>query len=148
MHHFSQAVLTARSPLRILIVLLVAHPPARFHMFIAVGLQVAAVAVLALAAGIGFDWSSAGFLVLGGAAAIIPNSLFALRLAIQRGKSAESYPVVFFLGEFAKIGLTIALIALIARTFPATNWLALLIGLIAALQAPLFALAVGHRSSS
>jgi F0F1-type ATP synthase assembly protein I len=55
---------------------------------------------------------------------------------------------VFFLGEFAKIGLTIALIALIARTFPATNWLALLIGLIAALQAPLFALAVGHRSSS
>jgi ATP synthase protein I len=117
-------------------------------MFIAVGLQIAAVAVLALAAGIGFDWSSAGFLVLGGAAAIIPNSLFALRLAIQRGKSAESYPVVFFLGEFAKIGLTIALIALIARTFPATNWLALLIGLIAALQAPLFALAVGHRSSS
>ena len=117
-------------------------------MFIAVGLQVAAVAVLALAAGIGFDWSSAGFLVLGGAAAIIPNSLFALRLAIQRGKPAESYPAVFFLGEFAKIGLTIALIALIARSFPATNWLALLIGLIAALQAPLFALAVGHRSSS
>jgi ATP synthase protein I len=147
MHHFSQAVLTARSPLRILAVLLVAQPPARFRMFIAVGLQVAAVAVLALAAGIGFDWSSAGFLVLGGAAAIIPNSLFALRLAIQRGKPAESYPVVFFLGEFAKIGLTIALIALIARSFPATNWLALLIGLIAALQAPLFALAVGHRSS-
>jgi ATP synthase protein I len=147
MHHFSQAVLTARSPLRILVVLLVAQPPARFRMFIAVGLQVAAVAVLALAAGIGFDWSSAGFLVLGGAAAIIPNSLFALRLAIQRGKPAESYPVVFFLGEFAKIGLTIALIALIARSFPATNWLALLIGLIAALQAPLFALAVGHRSS-
>ncbi|MCX7202419.1 MAG: ATP synthase subunit I [Burkholderiales bacterium] len=148
MHHFSQAVLTARSPLRILVVLLVAQLPARFRMFIAVGLQVAAVAVLALAAGIGFDWSSAGFLVLGGAAAIIPNSLFALRLAIQRGKPAESYPVVFFLGEFAKIGLTIALIALIARSFPATNWLALLIGLIAALQAPLFALAVGHRSSS
>lgn len=116
-------------------------------MFIAVGLQVAAVAVLALFAGIAFDWSSAGFLALGGIAAIIPNSLFALRLAIQRGKPAESYPAVFFLGEFAKIGLTVALIALIARSFSATNWLALLIGLIAALQAPLFALAFKGRDT-
>lgn len=108
-------------------------------MFVAVGLQVAAVAVLALMAGVGFNWSSAGFLALGGLAAIIPNSLFALRLTMHRGKPAESYPVVFFLGEVVKIGLTVALIALIARSFTEANWLALLIGLIAALQAPLFA---------
>jgi ATP synthase protein I len=109
-------------------------------MFIAVGLQVATVAVLGLLTGIVFDWHSAEFLVLGGVAAIIPNGLFALRLAANRGRTAESYPVVFFLGEFAKIGLTVALIALIARLFESLNWLPMLIGLIAALQAPLFAL--------
>jgi ATP synthase protein I len=109
-------------------------------MFIAVGLQVATVAVLALGAGVLFDWTSARFLALGGAAAIIPNGLFALRLASHRGKPAESYPAVFFLGEFAKIGLTAALIAWVARSVESVNWLALLIGLIAALQVPLFAL--------
>ena len=109
-------------------------------MFIAVGLQVATVAVLGLLTGFIFDWHSAEFLVLGGVAAIIPNGLFALRLAAKRGRTAESYPAVFFLGEFAKIGLTVALIALIARSFESLNWLPMLIGLIAALQAPLFAL--------
>jgi ATP synthase protein I len=117
-------------------------------MFVAVGLQVATVAVLALIAGLFFDWSSAGFLVLGGLAAIIPNSLFALRLAIHRERSAESYPVVFFLGEFAKIGLTVALMALIVRLVESLNWLPLLIGLIAALKAPLFALAIVREPQS
>ena len=109
-------------------------------MFFAVGLQVATVAVLGLLTGLFFDWNSAESLVLGGVAAIIPNGLFALRLAANRGRTAESYPVVFFLGEFAKIGLTVALIALIASAFESLNWLPMLIGLIAALQAPLFAL--------
>lgn len=109
-------------------------------MFIAVGLQVATVAVLALAAGLGFGWTSAKFLVLGGAAAIVPNALFALRLAAQRGKPAESYPAVFFVGEFAKIGLTALLVAWVARSMQPVSWLPLLVGLIAALQAPLFAL--------
>jgi ATP synthase protein I len=113
-------------------------------MFIAVGLQVATVAGLALVAGVGFDWTSALFLALGGAAAIIPNGLFALRLAANRGKPAESYPAVFFLGEFAKIGLTAALIVWVARSIESVNWLALLIGLIAALQVPIFALLL-HR---
>jgi ATP synthase protein I len=109
-------------------------------MFIAVGLQVATVALLALGAGLVFDWTSAWFLVLGGAAAIIPNGLFALRLALHRGRPAESYPAVFFLGAFAKIGLTAVLVALVGRSFESVRWLPLLIGLIAALKAPLFAL--------
>lgn len=109
-------------------------------MFIAVGLQVASIAVLALFTGAGFGWTSAKFLALGGAAAIIPNGLFALRLAAQRGKPAESYPAVFFLGEFAKIGLTAALIVWMARSIESIRWLPLLIGLIVALKVPLFAL--------
>jgi len=108
-------------------------------MFIAVGLQVATVVALALGAGFAFDWTSAGFLALGGSAAIIPNGLFALRLASHRGKSAETYPVVFFLGEFVKIGLTIAILVWVARSFESVRWLPMLIGLIVALKAPLFA---------
>ncbi|MFN5511719.1 MAG: ATP synthase subunit I [Burkholderiales bacterium] len=129
-------------------VLFVAHPSAGFYMFVAVGMQVVAVLVLALLAGLFFDWSSAGFLILGGIAAIIPNGLFALRLASHRGKSAESYPAVFFLGEFGKIGLTAALLALIAKSVESISWLPLLIGLIAALQAPLFALMVVRNAES
>lgn len=109
-------------------------------MLMAVILQVTSVLVLALVAGLVADWSSARFVVLGGAAAIIPNSLFALRLASHRGRSAESYPVVFFLGEFAKIGLTVALLVAVHRWLGPVQWLALLLGLIVALKAPLFAL--------
>ena len=110
-------------------------------MFIAVGLQIATIAVLALAAGLLADWDSARYLALGGAVAIVPNGLFALRLALHRGRPPESYPVVFFLGEFLKIGLTIGLLGLVIKYGEDVRWLALLIGFIAALKVTLFALA-------
>src|SRR5574338_1520370 len=110
-------------------------------MLAAVGLQIAAVAVLALLAGGWAGWESARSVMLGGAAAIIPNALFALRLALHRKRTPESYPVVFFLGEFAKLGLTVGLLAWIVKSVPDIRWLPLLIGLIVALKAPLFALA-------
>jgi ATP synthase protein I len=110
-------------------------------VFIAVGLQIAIVTVLALAAGLLADWNSARYLALGGAAAIVPNGLFALRLALHRGRSPESYPVVFFLGEFLKIGMTIGLFGLIIKYGEEIRWLAMLIGFIAALKVTLFALA-------
>ena len=110
-------------------------------MLAAVGLQIAAVAVLALVAGVTTGMDSARFLLLGGAVAIVPNALFALRLALHRKRTPESYPVVFFLGEFAKLGLTVGLLAWVVKSVPDIRWLPLLIGLIVALQAPLFALA-------
>jgi ATP synthase protein I len=113
-------------------------------MLVAVGLQCVLVAVAALGAGLWSDWTSAGFVVLGGAVAIIPNGLFALRLAIHRGKHPDSYPAVFFIGEFAKIGLTIALLVLVARSIESVQWLPMLIGMIVALKAPLFAMLL-HR---
>ena len=109
-------------------------------MLTAIGLQVASVFGLAMLAGLLSDWTSAWFVALGGGVAIVPNALFALRLALHRGKSPESYPVVFFLGEFAKIGLTLGLLAVVIRWQPDARWLPLLIGLIVALKAPLFAL--------
>lgn len=106
----------------------------------AVLLQIGSVLVLALGAALVSGWSSAWYVVLGGSAAIIPNSLFAMRLALHRGRSPESYPVVFFLGQFAKIGLTAALLAALHKWLGPLQWLPLLLGLIVALQAPLFAL--------
>jgi len=110
-------------------------------MLAAVGLQIAAVALLALVAGLTTGMESARFLLLGGAVAIVPNALFALRLSLHRKRTPESYPVVFFLGEFAKLGLTVGLLAWIVKSVPDIRWLPLLIGLIVALKAPLFALA-------
>lgn len=106
----------------------------------AVLLQVASVLVLALGTALVADGTSALHVVYGGAAAIIPNSLFALRLASHRGRSPESYPVVFFLGQFAKIALTVGLLAGINKWLGPLQWLPLLLGLIVALKAPLFAL--------
>ncbi len=110
-------------------------------MLAAVGLQIAAVAVLASLAGVWAGWESARFVMLGGAAAVIPNALFALRLTLHRKRSPESYPVVFFLWQFVKIGLTVGLLFWIVKTQANIRWLALLLGLIVALQAPLFAMA-------
>jgi ATP synthase protein I len=105
-------------------------------MFTAVGLQVVVVAALALIAGGIWGMEVALSLVFGGAAAIVPNALFALRLATNRGRTSETYPVVFFLGEIVKIGLTVALLVWAATSLPQLQWPPLLAGLIAALKAP------------
>lgn len=113
-------------------------------MFAAVGLQVVSVVVFSLLTWLTWDWTTAWFFAVGGAAATVPNALFALRLAVHRGKSAESYPVVFFLGEFAKIGLTAGVLVWIAYWQQEVHWLPLVLGLIVALKAPLFALLIAR----
>lgn len=103
-----------------------------------VGLQVLATIVAALAA---LWWTDSAFamsVLVGGAAAAIPNGLFALRLAAHKNRSAESYPVVFFLSEFAKIGLTIAALAVAYKWLPNVSGAGLLLGFVVALKAPMF----------
>lgn len=108
-------------------------------MFIAVAMQFVAVVLGSLVAGVATDWTNARFLFLGGASAMIPNGLFALRLALHRKRPPESYPVVFFLGELIKIVATVLLLAWVARPYDQARWLPLLIGFIVALKAPLAA---------
>lgn len=110
-------------------------------MFLAVGLQIATTAILALLVSLPGGWDNARYVLLGGAAAIVPNGLFALRLALNRGRSPESYPVVFFLGYLVKLILTIGFLGLIVRYAEDVRWPALLLGFAAALQVTLFALA-------
>ena len=109
-------------------------------MLIAVVLQLIAVTLGALIAWVFNDWAVAKFFILGGMAAVVPNSLFALRLSKHQSKPAESYPVVFFLGALIKIVLTVGLLGLVVKTQSDIRWLPLLLGLIVGLKAPLFAL--------
>lgn len=109
-------------------------------MWLAVILQFFACAVLGLSA-----WLIAGPVagmsgLLGGMCAAIPSALFATRLALNKGRSPESYPVVFFMGEFVKIGLTIGLFGAVIAWDGEKHWLALICGLIVTLKMPLFAM--------
>jgi ATP synthase protein I len=108
-------------------------------MFVAVGLQCAAVILFSVLTLVVSDLHCATSALLGGAAAAVPNGLFALRLFAQRGRHPDSYPAVFLVGEFLKIGLTAGLLAWIVHSQD-VHWLSLILGLIVALKAPLLAL--------
>lgn len=105
------------------------------------------VAVLAAAAwGFGSSGMNAGLSVgLGGAACIVPNGLFALRLASNAKRGGQASFVAFFAGEFVKLTLTVALLFVIALKYHELNWLALLIGFIAALKSYLLSLLVNKN---
>jgi ATP synthase protein I len=105
-------------------------------MFAAVLSQLLVSAALCLIAWMWQGLDTASYLALGAVVVIVPNAIFALRLSLHQGRAPESYPVVFFLGEFLKIGLMVAGLGLIIKYVPGASWLPLLIGLIAALKAP------------
>ncbi len=114
-------------------------------MIAAVLSQLLVSAALCLIAWIWQGWDTASDLALGAMVVIIPNAIFAFRLSLHQGRAPESYPVVFFLGEFLKIGLMVAGLGLIIKYVPGASWLPLLIGLIAALKAPFFSVFLGAK---
>lgn len=111
-------------------------------MFRIVGLQVLATLVVALVA-----WPLGGApaalsALLGGAACVVPNALFALRLTMSAGRAQGAGVAEFFVGEFIKIGSTVVLLALIAWLWKDVVWLALIVSVIAALKGYLIALLI------
>ncbi|MDO5102659.1 MAG: ATP synthase subunit I [Lautropia sp.] len=84
--------------------------------------------------------------LLGGAACFIPNAFFAWRLWATQGRAARSFVFAFFLGEFIKIALTLLMLTAIVKWLTPVYWEALLLGMVAALQAPwMLALFQRHR---
>jgi ATP synthase protein I len=85
--------------------------------------------------------SAAWFYFLGAVAVLVPSAMFALRLWLHRNRPPESYPVVFFLGEMIKVGLTLGGLAWIFMSYQHKGeevvWLALMLGVIVVLKAPL-----------
>jgi ATP synthase protein I len=76
----------------------------------------------------------------GGAAVFAPNGLFALRLALSARRPQGAGVATFFVGEFVKLGSTVALLALIAWAYRDVVWLAMIVAIIAALKSYMVAL--------
>jgi ATP synthase protein I len=72
--------------------------------------------------------------LLGGLCCVVPNGLFALRLFANSKKPGAAEPISFFIGEFIKIALTIALLGAVAWLYRDLNWLALIAAFIVALK--------------
>lgn len=72
--------------------------------------------------------------LLGGLCCVIPNGLFALRLFANAQKPGGANPMSFFIGEFIKIALTVALLGAAAWLYRDLNWLALIAGFVVALK--------------
>lgn len=106
-------------------------------MFKAVLLQLAITLVVAGLAGLWGGARGAVSAALGGFAYLLPNLLFVVRLKLAQA-SGKASPATFFVGELLKILATIVILA-VAQRYYDVHWLALLVGLIAALKANLFA---------
>lgn len=72
--------------------------------------------------------------LLGGMCCVVPNGLFALRLFADAQKAGSANPMTFFIGEFIKIALTVALLWAVAWLYRDLNWLALIAGFVVALK--------------
>ena len=104
-------------------------------MFGTILIQVAATAIAALACGILAGWRGGVSAILGGAACVLPNFLFALRLASIARRRGASYPANFFAGEFVKVAATVGVLYLVAARFADLHWPSMLVGMVLALQA-------------
>ena len=109
-------------------------------------LQWALVAVLAGGAWLVKDLAAAQSLFFGGAAVALPNSILAAWLTLRVRRAGIVEPAAMMMGEILKLGLIIALLAMVATRFrPELSWLALIIGVVVALKAQWLALWVTRR---
>jgi ATP synthase protein I len=99
-----------------------------------VSLQLIATVVAGLIAALLGGWAAMFSAVLGGICCVVPNAVMALRLFASAQKPGGANPATFFIWEFVKIALTVALLFAVASLYRDLNWLALLGGFIVALK--------------
>jgi F0F1-type ATP synthase assembly protein I len=95
-------------------------------------------AVILVCSGIAWFWGdrAAQSLLLGGATVAVPNALLAAWLTLRLYRSGPVGIAGMLAGELAKLGMTVALLVIAVRTFGAeVAWLALIVGVVAALKA-------------
>ncbi|MDO8179718.1 MAG: ATP synthase subunit I [Undibacterium sp.] len=97
-------------------------------------LQFAAALVVALVAVFVSGLSSGISALLGGLSCAIPNALFALRLNASAKKPGGGNPMNFFIGEFIKIGSTIALMMAVVWLYRDLHWVAFIAGIVVILK--------------
>ena len=97
-------------------------------------LQLATTVIAGIVAGLIGGMPALFSALLGGLCCVIPNGLFALRLFANAQKAEGANPMSFFIGEFIKIALTVALLGATAWLYRDLNWLALIAGFVVALK--------------
>lgn len=97
-------------------------------------LQFLTTIVTGLIAGLIGGWHALLSALLGGLCCVVPNGLFALRLFFNARKPGAVNPMTFFIGEFIKIALTVALLGAVVWLYRDLNWLALFAAFIVALK--------------
>ena len=104
-------------------------------MFKAILLQIGAAFITAVGAGLITGTRGLVSVGIAAVAAIVPNLLFAIRLAMVNNRAGASYAANFFVGEFLKIAATIGILAIAITGYPEMHWPSLLIGLAVVLHA-------------
>ena len=97
-------------------------------------LQLATTVVAACVAGLLGGITAFLSALLGGICCVVPNGLFALRLFANARGTGGANPMSFFIGEFIKIALTVALLGAAAWLYRDLNWLAMIAAFIVALK--------------
>lgn len=97
-------------------------------------LQLAATVIAGVIAGLIGGVHALVSALLGGLCCVVPNGLFAMRLFFNARKPGAVNPMTFFIGEFIKIALTIALLGAVVWLYRDLNWLALIAAFIVALK--------------
>ena len=103
-------------------------------------LQFAVAFIVALAALLLSGFSAGLSALFGGISCALPNAFFAFRLFVSTKKPGGANPASFFVGEFIKIGLTLALLAAVVLFYQDLNWLAFLTSFILVMKSYLILL--------
>ena len=108
-----------------------------FRLILLQGMATLVVALLAwVLGGAAAGWSA----LAGGAACVVPNGLFALRLTAAARRPQGANVATFFVGEFLKVASTVALLALIVWAYSDLVWLAMIAAVIVTLKSYFIAL--------
>lgn len=113
----------------------------------AVLLQSAMTALVCVVAALVAGADAALSALLGGLSCVVPSALFAARLAIDLRRPGGATVAAFFIGEFAKLALTVMMLFGIATVYRDLNWPALIVGFIAALKSYFLMFAFGRNSA-
>ena len=97
-------------------------------------LQLTATVIVSMIAGLVAGIPGLISALLGGLCCVVPNGLFALRLFSAAQKVRSVNPMTFFIGEFIKIGLTIAMLWAVFMLYHELNLLAMIAAFIVALK--------------
>lgn len=102
-----------------------------------VGLQGVLVIPVAILAAVSAGLPAGLDVLLGAAACIVPNLLFARLLQRLRQAPPQAFVMAFFLGEAFKLALTLLALLAIVKWQPQAQWGFVLLGMSVALLAPL-----------